>query len=347
MSPELLKLHLAQLNRAVQRSKTNRYADPRKVDYHESLSELFRKLSEIDFENISYTEQKEVKKMLDFCFQSIEFLDNSTLVNIPYEIVYCLEKALNEWDDSQKYIIVTSLQNHLISYSFNPTLALNEPIYDLIKVKCGIEFSHRLVQINLPKYLAHDYLANVVLYHELGHFIDMKFQICARIGLALNLTNVETSHYEEFFSDLFASQYIGKASNYYLDYIAHGNLDCATHPATDKRVQLVLDFLSSTPNSIVDILKFATKSITTKELFHNNDKVPVDDIVSFIPPILENEMQLHSIFETGWDLWRTEVNEFREKNISENVKYQILNNLIEKSISNYMVMEKWSSNVSN
>ena len=348
MSPELLTLHVSQLTRTLAKSKTNKYADKRKQDYHLQLMQLFGKIREVDFTMLSYPEQLDAKGILDFCFLSIEFLDNSTLVNIPYEIVFSLEKALNEWDKTDKYIIVTSLQNNIISYSFNPTLALYEPIYDLILANYGITFNHRLIQINLPKYLAFDYLANVVLFHELGHFIDCKYQICARIAFTLKLSDEVKRHYEEFFSDIFAANYIGNASNYYLNYIAHKHPDSPSHPSTDSRVKIVQDYLSSlSGNVILSNILFATKAITGQELVLNTDSVGDLDFKNFIPALIENDNQLYSIFEVGWNLWLTEIEEYIKNNISKEDKYQIINNLIEKSISNYMITEKWKEDVSN
>jgi len=84
MSPELLNLHISQLSRTLSKSKTNNYADNRKQKYHKELMVLFNKIKSIDFSKLSYIEQLETKNILDFCFLSIEFLDNSTLVNIPH-----------------------------------------------------------------------------------------------------------------------------------------------------------------------------------------------------------------------------------------------------------------------
>jgi hypothetical protein len=348
MSPELLKLHVSQLTRTLNRSKTNKYADSRKQDYHEQLIELFGKIREVDFSKLSYPEQLDAKRILDFCFLSIEFLDNSTLVNIPYEIVYSLEKALNEWDKTDKYIIVTSLQNNIVSYSFNPLLALYEPTYDLIFANYGIKFKHRLIQINLPKYLAFDYLANVVLFHELGHFIDRKYLISARLALTFKSTIKERRHFEEFFADIFAAMYIGSASNYYLNYIAHNAPDSDTHPATDNRIKVVNDFLGSvSTNDVLNKIIFATQAITGNKLTINTDKPSDQDFKQFIPAILKTDNQLYSIFEVGWNLWLSEIEEYEKNNIAQEDKYQIINNLIEKSISNYMISEKWNKHVPN
>ena len=348
MSPELLNLHISQLARTFEKSKTNKYADPRKQAYHDSLIDLFLKIKNQDRLILDYPEQKILKEILDFCFFSIEFLDNSTLVNIPYEIVYCLEKALSDWVAIDRFIIVTSLQNNILNYSFDPHLALDEAIYDLIESKYNIIFDHRLIQINLPKYLAHDYLANVVLYHELGHFVDLKFHISKRIRFVLGLGDVEENHYAELFSDVFASQYIGSASNNYLNYIAHKNPDCYSHPSTDSRIQIVEDFLNSNSQNVdLNNLLFATKAITQKDFKINIDKISNDDFTKFIPSIICTDFQLHSIFEVGWQLWKSVIKEYEVKNISTEEKYKIINNLIEKSISNYMITEKWKAHVLN
>jgi hypothetical protein len=256
--------------------------------------------------------------------------------------VYCLEKALNQWDDTNQYIIVTSLHNDLNCFSFNALLSLNETFYDTIQAVFGISFDHRLIQINLPKYLAQDYLANVVLYHELGHFVDRRYQIIEKLSTSLNLPKDQQSYYCEFFSDIFAAQYIGEASNYYLNYIAYNNPDSVSHPSTDSRIEIVSKFLNKNNDKILNDLIDATQKSSGKELKDRRKPISDSDFKAFIPTNISDEEELHSIFEVGWGLWLSKVSEFEVKNISKFEKYQILNNLIEKSISNYMVLEKWN-----
>jgi hypothetical protein len=352
MSPELLHLHISQLFQTFEKSKINKYADPRKQSYHDKLIELFDKIRQENIEKYSYDQQKNLKEVLDFIFYSIEFLDNSTLTNIPHEIVFCLEKALNDWDATNSYIIVTSLQNSINSYSFNPILVLNPNYYDIIESVFNVKFENKLIQINLPRYLVHDYLANVVLYHELGHFVEMKFQIARRlINTKVSLGEIVTQeearkahhHLSELFADVFASQYIGSASNYYLDYIAHKQDSTVTHPSTDTRIQIVNEFLSGKiKNNSLDEILAATEATTTYKLKKRFLSINGKDFEEFIPPILNNDEELHSIFEVGWNLWKQEVKSYKEKKIGKIDKYLIINNLIEKAISNYMVLEKWN-----
>ncbi len=342
MSPELVSLHICQLSRAIERSKTNKYSDKRKQDYHTQLSKLVEEICKLDLNLLKTNEQKALKFVLDFCFHSIEFLDNSTLVNIPHETVFCLENALNEWHGSDEYIIVTSLQNNLNSFSFNPTLALNQNYYDIISIWFGIDFKHRMIQINLPKYLSQDYLANVVLYHELGHFIDFKYKIISRLASSKGLSEKEANHYQEFFSDIFAAQFVGKGSNYYLNYIAHGKGDSASHPATSRRIEIVKDFLNGVKdNDILNEIKEATKDSTKKKLTVVENTLSDVDFKNFIPAEIASNNELHMLFETGWNLWINDIKEFEDKGISKSNKYTIINNLIEKSISNFKVTEEW------
>ena len=347
MSPELISLHLSQLEKAIENSKTNVYADPRKKDYHDKLLCLFERVKGYDLISLPISNLSGIKLIIDFCFVSFEFLDNSILTSIPHETVYCLEKALSDWDNTNQYIIVTSLQNDLNSFSFNSFLSIEETYYDFFKAEFSLDFKYRLIQINLPKYLAQDYLASVILYHELGHFVDLKFKITERLSDSLGLVKEcqERTHYREFFSDIFASQYIGGASNIYLNYIAYQNPDCVTHPSTLSRIKLVEDFLNGTNNVVVNNLKQAAFKATGKNLKNRRSVISDEDFKNFIPAQFNTIDELHSIFEIGWNLWRNIIPEFETRKITLFEKYQIINNLIEKSISNYIVIEKWNKHV--
>lgn len=350
MSPELLKLHISQLSKTIERSKTNRYSDSRKQDYHNNLVLLLKLIKEQDLDNLSYIKLVEFKKIIDFIFLSFEFLDNSILTIIPHEIVYCLEKALNDWDATSKYIIVTTLNNDILGYYFNPKLSLIRTDHDLIKANFNIEFPFKFIQISLPKYLVHDYLANVVLYHELGHFVDLKYKISESIvrlehsygRITDSDFHKEYSHYSEYFADVFAAQYIGNSSSNYLNYIAHKNQDAHTHPSTDKRIEIVREFLSGNlHNRYLTNLIEATKAITNIELIQRFSLIETNEIKEFIPPLFKDDKELHSIFKIGWDLWLTEIESYKTKGIQYEEKYRILNNLIEKSISIHMILENW------
>ena len=290
MDYKLLELHFAQLSEAWQESKYNNYSDSKKRSYHKHLEEIFTILSEDNFSELNENELGERKRIVDFFFTSLKFLDGSVLNAIPFELVKCLEKALEDWiDKDSSYIIVTSLVGDMLGFSFEPRLAFDEEIYRIIKSVCNVSFSDRLIQINLPKSLARDYLANVVLYHELGHFIDLRFQLSSALSTDLlqglvsqklnsseigdlqkyfpyisdlssqkysdqnirQIYNLLKVHLAEYFCDLFASQYIGDCSGHYLKYLTGRNNASLSHPSTESRNDIVNQFLRNNSESFV------------------------------------------------------------------------------------------------
>ncbi|MGZ4061412.1 MAG: hypothetical protein ACXVP0_00505 [Bacteroidia bacterium] len=348
-----IQRHLAQLSKCIKKSTINRYSDQRKVKYQEKLIELYSLISKEDFSKLPATDISSLKTIIDFIFHNIQFLDNSTLTISPFEIVYCLEKVLDEWIPDNKFIIATSLSNNLNEFSFNGYLALHTPIYDLIKNKYNIEFEYKLIQITLPRYFVHDYLANVVLYHELGHFIDNYFIVSRTIvynqiasGKFIPKSQLEInssiSYYMEYFADIFAAQYIANSSNHFLNYIAHNHPDSTSHPSTAKRIQMVNEFLKSNfAESTISILKAETVNRTKMDLINRHVVLKTDDFEGLIPMEINNVTELHSVFLAGWNFWKANPNKIIDQ-FGVDKSYKIINNLIEKSISNFVVIDSWN-----
>lgn len=370
INPQFLKLHFSQLVKAWKISKYNSYSDAQKQNYHNNLSELFSCLKKIDFDSQSQIERKELKEVIDFFILSLHFLNSSTVNCVPFEIVECLKSAMREWiDKSNNYIIVTSYNE----YSFNPFLVVSGP-YPIIKSRFNISFDQKLVQINLPKHLSKDYLCNAVLYHELGHFIDQIQNVYNPIAnyiwdnrhevdcqkyfpYILNTTYEEkyrqlvlNNHVKEYFADLFAAQYIRESSYYYLEYIAGEHLTSETHPSTSCRVSFINEFLSDHHNFgfvlnafIEEIYKQTNKQISLRYI-----DISPDDLLYLLPYEIKHEQQLHSLFYHGWSIWLNRQNDFMDYNtmsqpLNPSMIYQIINNLIEKSINNYLIVKKWQT----
>lgn len=319
---------------------------------------------------------------INFIFKSLEFLDSSVLNLIPYEVVSCLDKALAEWTPTgQRFIIVTSLINNNDNFGFDPSLAQNEVFYSYLASKYNIVFEGRLVQINIPKNLSRDYLISGIHYHELGHFVDSKFSISNSVTQVLftNLVRqlIPTSHIPhlvrflpaigwilqgnnpaevfetcqkhiaEYLCDLFAAQYVGDCSANHLNYLTAGQGASYTHPITPLRLEVVNDFLSVRRNVIIDLLNMALNQIVNKQLEIRFEQVNSADFLEFLPPVIENDRQLHGIFAAGNQVWRSDWGAFGtkldiENSLQSEKMYSIINNLIEKSIGNYIVVEKWN-----
>lgn len=365
-----LKMHFAQLIRAWKISKYNSYSDEQKQIYHENLSSLFSILKGLDFDELSESEKIEIRDVMDFFILSLSFLNNSTINSVPYELVECLKYAMKDWMEEQehdKFIIATSYNQ----YSFDPTL-VTSPMYSVIETKFNINFETKLIQINLPKYLDRDYLANAVLYHELGHFIDQVKTLSPLIEAEIynhyrsnpdciqyfprmpkNYWEVGERlsflrHIQEYFADLFAAQYLKEASCYYLSYAAKDHPTSATHPSTENRIALINEFLNngSSSNKVIEIFNEVTEKQTGKNLSVRCSDIDSGDLLKLIPYEITNKGQLHSLFVKGWNTWINDQERFhKENNMNETLKpsqiYQIINNLIEKSINNFIVCKQW------
>lgn len=366
----LMELNFSQIVNVWKQSQHNQYSNIKKKEYHKKLGVLFDKLKVVDFNALSETERKEYYSIMKFFSLSLEYLKNSTMNTVPYELIYCLRCALDEWVlDSDRYIIVTSYGD----YCFSGYLSLSKWVYDIMKSKLGIEFEDKLIQICLPQGMERDYLCNTVLYHELGHFVDMTIGLSKIIFMDLkkhyaepevkeffpylddvSISNNEKdllvcNHLQEYFADLFASLYIGKSVYYYLDYIANEDKCSYSHPATSDRIKLVDLFLAD-PNSniLFKIINNYTTRIFKQELKPKNQAINSPrDFYDLIPCEITNKSQLHTIFLCAWDIWMNNTNEFESANrmnftLKPSQKYEIVNNLIEKSINNFIVKEKWT-----
>jgi hypothetical protein len=389
----LLDLHLSQVGVALTRARNNRYPDVVKEEYQDKLIKLFEKIKNRLETTPPQTDSDifSVKRKIDFIFKSLEFLNTSTLNQIPYEIVACLDCVMEDWldADKDKFTIVTSLVSNDDSFSFDTSFFEDEEIFEEINEVYHTEFPCRLVQINLPGAKSRDYMASVVLYHELGHFIDLKYKIS--ISLAFDLavkanknllsaeeraifdnylpfyfspeegaTDINTkflkvqSHLAEYFCDLFAAQYIGYGSNYYLSYITEReNVYSNTHPSTTNRVNVVNDFLDRRGNPLVELFNNTMNGIDSipshQRLRIRYEPIQSHDFFELLPVEVKNKQQLHGVFVYGWDIWMSDWKEFAIKNnlspdsndFGRKKVYAIINNLIEKSISNYITLEQW------
>lgn len=352
MNYKTIELQLLQLEESFSKSRSNIYSDKKKQTHFKELHNLFKAIKKSDFKDFDTNNLKDHSGILNFIFKGLQYLDNSTLNIIPFEIVSCLEYALEDWINKNNFIIVTSLSNKNSEFyfessgnteSFNNTNILINNLY-------GLKITHRLIQITLPKVLARDYLSCVVLYHELGHFVDLELYISKKLFLQkyhkINPENEDEymylRHKMEYFADLFAAQYINDASNLFLNHIAFGDNGGITHPPTTKRIEVVKKFINNDIcdelNEFNDLLMVSGPGIL--KLRHKIINSKKSDILKLIPQNFNNADELHYIFKLGWDFWNNSDTNFL-KTFKSRQKYHIINNLIEKSISNYTITNQW------
>lgn len=385
MLPKLFELHFSQLLTEWKISKYNSYSDVRKKDYHDNLAIIIQKLENEDFSNLDEKDLSQRFYIINFVFKSLEFLNHSTTSTIPFELVYVLELALNDWSSSDQYLIVTSLVNELNGFSFDSTLISADLLYKVIELLYGVKFKQKLIQINLPKTISKDYLANVVLYHELGHFVERTYAIGRVIYVELiksiknglspddqkdiiqyfpylatpaNVTELETNygpgnifamHICEYLCDLFASQYIKDCANYYLEYITLNRVTySSSHPSTVNRIIFINEHLNNKSGFVLREYKRIIKDITGREIENRSSDFSSTDFEKLIPVQITDSKELHGLFIYGWKTWLGDWNNINnasgiEFSLSSSNVYEIINNLIEKSIGNFIITNEWNS----
>ena len=237
MNSKTIELLLLQLEEAFSKSRSNICSDRKKENHFLELYELFKAVKKSNYKSFGDNDLKIHFQILNYIFKGLEYLDNSTLNIIPYEIISCLEFALVDWIKKDDFIIVTSLSNKNLDFYFESIYSeeffnnLNSLIFILYKLR----ITHRLIRISLPKVLSRDYLSIVVLYHELGHFIDNELKISKKLLYNKydfkddpDYTEKERGYYfhkMEYFADIFAAQYINDSSSLFLNHITASNED--------------------------------------------------------------------------------------------------------------------------
>lgn len=382
MNPRYLELSRSQLVLTWNRSRFNHYSDKRKQQFHERLGELYEVLMTKNFTDPAYTkdELRFFRKVIEFFKDSLALLDNNTISSVPHEIIECLNTAAKQWDpDFDDYIIVMEEG----SYAIIPQVENYRFFYVTLKAKLGIDFKYILLRVRMPRQLTRDYLTNVCLFHELGHFIDTKFKISQSVIVDLftnwisgDRTKVDPWFISgtppffvtsvigapagylpagytifflmEYFADIFGAQYIGPNYLNYLEYLSDDlNLDDPQHPSYNKRKQMYEAFCKGVDSNIVLKLIFEkTLSVTKHGLTKRYVDLDNKEMLGLVPTVLKNSDEMLSIFKMGWDVYMMGAEKIEKKNnlqhpLGSDQVYTIVNNLIEKSISNYLVTRDW------
>ncbi len=295
--------------------------------------------------------------MTDQIWTASKFLSGSTSKKIPYEIVHCLNMTLKSW--TQKNALITTALIQDKNFYFQ---GVSSDFYTLAKALCGVEFKNELVQIALPQIYQHRPLLNVALYHELGHFLDIahgviNYSLLLIPSEQLSLPGIDFSawspeqqneiainHRCEYFADIFAASYLGKAYKDFLLAFAKDASISWTHPATDDRLALIDVFLEGKQNNIIDLFQ---KSLTNLGLRKLEIAFSVPDISEAFdnvrPYAIKDEKELHGIFEAGTTYLQQmlETPKCSWIEAGESTTERVISNLVEKSIRNSMIIDRW------
>lgn len=304
-----------------------------------------------------------VNKFRGIMHQTYVYLAGSTTKEAPYEMEYCLQKALARWV-ARGTIITTALTSHH-DFHFAPA----DP-WDFVKRYLpGFNtagYDPLLVQLGLPRLYRHKPVYCLALYHELGHFVDESFGITNlslvlepsmiatnHLGLPATVSprlrnTIESNHRKEYFCDLFGAAYAGKASIDAVVTIAPGAGASQTHPATADREASVAAFLNGNPTQLITLFQQCLKQQGKPDLakfFKLPDLKPkYDDLRPYKVP---DEEELHGVLGASWSYLLDALDRRAAPWISSGMLdsqiESITNDLTEKTLRNASIRERWAS----
>lgn len=278
-------------------------------------------------------------------WSATQYISGSTLKTVPYEIVYALKVALADWG-KEDFVITTAIIDER-NYYFKEADP-NRVLKRFIEIDMDIE----LIQIAFPKLYRHRPLYNVALYHELGHFIDHHYKIITYSSLLepysddKDLAKMQDYHRREYFADLVAASYTGEGYTRFLGHFSRDQMDTTTHPSIQNRLNNIEDFLNGNTNSIIDLFQRVLTLLRLPQLrirFESPDIKP--RFSNVLPYDIQNDAELHGIFVSGWE-FLGDVHDGKVETWCGLESFEadrIVNDLIEKSIRNRVITEKWKN----
>lgn len=293
-----------------------------------------------NYKKINPNISKEISRII---WHANAYISGSTSNKVPFEIVYSLDRALKDWTEEKTLITTALLEEPSFHFcGLNPSKNINR----LIPVK----LEKNLILVALPRIYRHKYLYCIPLYHELGHYIDNLYQI-TRSTFIFEKTkytkqelNREYNHRLEFFADLFASVYTGKAINNFLLRFAGDALDSESHPSTEKRIKVVDYFINGKETAEIKRIQKALQQIGLPQL---KIKFKEPDLPLFFDNIrpckINNLQELHGIVPAAWTYLDKVFNNLPQpwQDIGEFEAETTINDLVEKSVRNWMILDKW------
>ncbi len=209
----------------------------------------------------------------------------------------CISLATSEWlSDWEQYVFVATDGDFAI-WADPPNVDF---ILDWIWRRFHVQISYRLVHFQMPFHLKNDYLFNVALYHELGHFIDSQLMVTNNMAMSMtqqwlalnpncgirnkmswdNNTYIFQNHLKELFADLFAVQYVDESLINYMEFkYGYTSTDeSTTHPSSQFRIDMLRDFCQGAQdNPIINELSKALHAVANRKL--TRITCPVQDLL--------------------------------------------------------------------
>lgn len=276
------------------------------------------------------------------------YLSGSTNNEIPFEVVFCLTDALRRWRLSDAAIVTSLTEDHNFHLKpLDPWKFIETSISDYD----AEGFQLPVVMIGVPRIYAHKPIFCVPLFHELGHFVDLKYRV-TQVSAILNPTPIAPAGFDdltyrmEHFADLFGASFVGRSSIAALEAIAPNAPVSITHPATAERAALVDAFLAGTAHPTIDLFQNALAALSLPTLTKVFDLVDVahdfNDVRTFVPSSIE---QVYGMYDSAWaylfNAIDKRLNPWQLSDRRDGIVEALVNDLTEKSIRNFAIREAW------
>lgn len=314
------------------------------------------------------TLNEEVARLaLENIWELTQFLTGSTTKQVPYEVVYAIERASAIWTSSRLLVTTAIVQDSGFFFQGG-----HESFFKVIETELEISIKSRPVQIALPYIYRHKPLFCVPLFHELGHYVDSANDIvgttllqspaetgpelpglpCAEKRAAMGSeeqkmwAKVAKRHRQEYFADLFSAAYVGQAAKGFLEQFCPDNEVSFTHPSSADRFAMLDDFHHGRTNPIIEMFQNALATRKLPKLERMFDAVDLTSSMGHVRPYqVESDRQLFGLFESGWQFlmtqWTSGYGHWQHIGMDERV--DVANDLIEKAIRNRMIREAWNA----
>lgn len=211
----------------------------------------------------------------------------------------------------------------------------------------------RLIFVGVPRLYKYLPLFCSALFHELGHFIDLRFGVTDAAMLAHPVEGeagkVLRHHRQEYFADLLAACYVGRSIAESLQTISPDAEQTYSHPATAKRLELIEDFLTDKENGEVDMWRDVLARLKLPDLkprFATTNLVEAFDDIRPVP--IGSDAELFGLFPTGWSYMVHAINGSGpewSRGASQLEIVRIVSDLTEKSIRNASIRKLWGASV--
>jgi hypothetical protein len=154
------------------------------------------------------------------------------------------------------------------------------------------------------------------------------------------------NHVKEYFADLFAASYSGNAVSIFLEKVIGLQKATSTHPDSSQRIVLVQNFIDSKNDPWIEMFQDACKKTAGNSLEIRYALPDINHCLNdFRPARIGTDAEMHGLFAAGWnfvlnpsvrdtDTW---------SKIEEFDAFSRVNDLITKTIRNYVIVDKWNS----